>query len=176
MLKNMHMSKPQIHTLSKTDKVKVAIGVEKAGRTQVAKAIADMLASSYVLYVKTISYHWNVTGSNFIGLHELFDAQYNELTLANDELAERIRALGHFAPGSVKELLSLSKIQDDAKLPASWDEMVKNLLSGHETCSQIAREALKVAEEAEDEVTVDMMASRMTAHDKAAWMLRSTLQ
>lgn len=176
MSNKAHIHKLQARALSKTDKVKVEIGVEKAGRTQVAKALAGMLATSYILYVKTLSYHWNVTGPNFIGLHELFEAQYNELNAANDELAERIRALGHFTPGTIKEFLSLAKITDDTKLPSTCDEMIKNLLHAHEACSQLAREVLKVAEEAEDEVTVDMMVSRMTAHDKAAWMLRSTLQ
>jgi starvation-inducible DNA-binding protein len=163
-------------TLALTDSMRVAIGMDSAARTNVAQALANMLSSSYMLYVKTLNYHWNVTGPNFIGLHELFDVQYSELNAANDALAERIRALGHFTPGTVKEFLTLSHIQDDAALPTSCDAMIKNLLHAHETCSTLAREVLKIADEAEDEVTVDMMVARMTAHDKAAWMLRSTLQ
>jgi starvation-inducible DNA-binding protein len=162
--------------LSITDEIGVDIGLGINERTKVAEALSTMLASSYMLYVKTLNYHWNVTGLQFISLHELFDNQYNELNKSNDVLAERVRALGHFTPGTIREFLKLSVIQDDESLPDSSEIMVKNLLQAHETCSVLARKVLKVAQQAEDEVTVDMMINRMTYHDKTAWMLRSTLE
>lgn len=163
-------------TLKKTDRLSVAIGVEQKKREKVANALSGFLASTYMLYLKTHYYHWNVTGSNFSSLHELFEQQYNSLLVAGDDLAERVRALGHFTPGTVNEFIELSEIKDDNKLPASADDMVRNLLIANEACSAQARSVLKIAEDAQDEVTMDLMVSRMTAHEKAAWMLRSTLQ
>jgi starvation-inducible DNA-binding protein len=165
-----------VQTLQKTDQLSVQIGMDAGSRKQVAEALSSFLASTYLLYLKTLYYHWNVTGSNFVGLHELFQKQYEDLQSAGDDLAERVRALGHYTPGTVTEFLELSKVQDDQRLPASSSEMVRNLLSANEMCSQQARAVLKVAEEAEDEVTIDMMVDRMTQHDKAAWMLRATLE
>ncbi|HAK61803.1 MAG TPA: DNA starvation/stationary phase protection protein [Alphaproteobacteria bacterium] len=163
-------------TLKKTDRLSVGIGVEEKKREKVAEELSGFLASTFMLYLKTHYYHWNVTGPNFIGLHELFDQQYNALLVAGDELAERVRALGHFTPGTVNEFIELSEIKDDGKLPASAEDMVRNLLKANEACSNQARAVLEVAEDAEDEVTVDLMVTRMTAHDKASWMLRSTLE
>lgn len=163
-------------TLKQTDKVNVTIGLNEKNRTKVAKELSGFLASTYMLYLKTLYYHWNVTGANFVGLHALFEKQYADLNAASDELAERVRALGHFTPGTVKEFVSTSEISDDSKLPASSTEMVKNLLKANEHASKQARAVLNSAEEADDEVTVDMMVARMTAHDKAAWILRSILQ
>lgn len=163
-------------TLKKTDKISVTIGVDRSERAHVAKALSGLLASTYMLYLKTLYYHWNVTGSNFIGLHEFFEEQYQELHEAGDALAERVRALGHFTPGTVKEFMEMSDIADDANLPANSDMMVKRLLQANESCSKQARDVLKIAEDAKDEVTVDMMVARMTAHDKVSWMLRSILE
>jgi starvation-inducible DNA-binding protein len=163
-------------TIKQTDSLTVTIGVEQKNRAEVAGKLSGFLASTYLLYLKTLYYHWNVTGPNFIGLHELFEKQYNDLHAAGDELAERVRALGHFTPGTVKEFVNLSEIKDDDKLPDSPEDMIRNLLKANEACSKQARDVLKIAEDAEDEVTLDMMVARMTAHDKAAWMLRSTLQ
>lgn len=163
-------------TLQQTDDVAVHIGVEERNRLEVSKKLSGLLASSYVLNLKTLYYHWNVTGPQFVGLHTLFEQQYNELSKAGDEIAERIRALGHFTPGTVTEFMQLSSVKDDASLPKSSQEMVKNLLNANERCSAEARKVLEAAEKAGDEVTVDMMVGRMTSHDKSAWMLRSLLQ
>src|SRR5690606_3327877 len=108
----------------------------------------------------------------FVGLHKLFEEQYQALHMAGDELAERIRALGHFTPGTVQEFLDSSSIQDDKSLPRTADDMVRNLLKANEHCSNEAREVLEAAQDSGDEVTHDMMVERMTYHDKAAWMLR----
>lgn len=142
-------------------------------RAQVAHILSKFLASTYVLYQKSLFYHWNVTGPQFIGLHGLFEQHYQELHLAGDAIAERVRALGHASPGTMAEFSALSAVQEDKKLPASATEMLVNLLKSHELCSKEARAVLKVAEEAEDEVTVDLMVQRMNFHDKAAWMLRA---
>lgn len=164
------------HTLKQTDAISVAIGMEEDKRAAVARALSGLLASGYLLYLKTLYYHWNVTGPNFVGLHSLFETQYQEMQPALDALAERVRALGHFTPGTVKEFLVLTQIEDDAYLPASATEMVESLLAAHEVCSREARSGLKTAEEAQDEVTMDMMVERMAYHDSAAWMLRSILE
>lgn len=163
-------------TLRKTDNLQVHVGIDDAKRAQVCKELSGLLASTYLLYLKTLYYHWNVTGSNFVGLHGLFEEQYNELHQAGDELAERIRALGHFTPGTVSEFLKLSSIKDDAELPKSAGKMVENLMTANEECSAEARKVLEAAEKVSDEVTVDMMVARMTHHDKTAWMLRAILE
>lgn len=163
-------------TLKIIDSKQVNIGISEARREKIAKALAGFLASSYTLYQKTQYYHWNVTGPQFNSLHTLFEAQYTELAMAVDELAERIRALGHFTPGTPKEFAKLSTIQEDAALPSSAKQMVENLLNDHQTCSNAAREALKLAQDAGDEVTTDILIGRMTTHDKTAWMLRATLE
>lgn len=163
-------------TLKVVDEEPVDIGVQKKKREEVAKALARFLASHYTLNMKTLYYHWNVTGPHFHSLHETFEAQYDELHEAGDILAERVRALGHFTPGTFRDYLDLSVIKEDESLPESPEAMIDNLLQDNETCSKEARKVLKVAEDAEDEVTVDMMVERMTQHDEAAWMLRATLE
>lgn len=170
------MNKVHALTLRAKDSVEVTIGIEQAKRQKVAKSLSEFLASTYVLYIKSLYYHWNVTGPNFVGLHKVFEDQYNELHHAGDELAERVRALGHFTPGTVAEIVNLSSIKDDPSLPSSAQDMVQNLLDAHEACTKQARQVLSVAESVEDEVTVDLMVERMAVHEKAAWMLRSMLQ
>lgn len=152
------------------------IGVRQEQRANVAENLSEFLASTYTLYMKTLYYHWNVTGHSFHSLHELFEQQYEELHTAGDVLAERIRALGNITPGTFTAFVEMSSIKEDAALPESAEEMVQNLLQDNETCSREARKVLHAAEIAEDEVTVDMMVSRMSVHEEAAWMLRSTLQ
>lgn len=163
-------------TLKIVDDTTVDIGVQDKQRAKVSKKLCTFLASTYTLYMKTLYYHWNVTGKNFHGLHEMFEAQYEDLHNAGDEIAERIRALGHFTPGTFREYIDMSVISEDSSLPETAEEMIKNLLKDNETCSKEAREVLKVAEEAGDEVTVDMMVARMSIHEEAAWMLRSTIE
>jgi starvation-inducible DNA-binding protein len=154
----------------------VDIGVKQEQREKVAKQLSTFLASTYTLYMKTLYYHWNVTGKEFSSLHELFEKQYEDLHAAGDDIAERVRALGYFAPGTFKAYLELSAIEEDAELPEDAKVMVENLLKDNESCSKEARKVVKAAEEAGDEVTVDMMVSRMATHEEAAWMLRSTIQ
>ncbi len=160
-------------TVKIVDKTDVNIGVDSKERAEVAKHLSGFLASTYTLYMKTLYYHWNVTGKQFHSLHELFEAQYEDLHEAGDEIAERVRALGHFTPGTFKAFQSLSAITEDEELPKKAEIMVKNLLKDNEVCSIEARKVMKIAEEAQDEVTVDMMVHRMSVHDEAAWMLRA---
>jgi len=154
----------------------VDIGVAKQQRVLVAEHLSKFLATTYTLYMKSLYYHWNVTGQNFHSLHNLFEEHYEDLHEAGDKIAERIRALGHFAPGTFKEYQKFSKVQEDETVPNSADDMVRNLLADHETCSIEARSVLEQAKKAGDEVTIDMMVERMSVHDEAAWMLRSIIQ
>ncbi|HVY12302.1 MAG TPA: DNA starvation/stationary phase protection protein [Alphaproteobacteria bacterium] len=165
-----------LNTVAREDELHADIGVRDRGRAEVSKKLSALLASTYLLYLKTLYYHWNVTGPQFVGLHALFEKQYEDLHVAGDELAERIRALGHFTPGTVQEFLSLSSIKDDSELPQPAEAMVRNLLRANEECSKEARHVLELAEKREDQVTADMMIQRMTSHDKAAWMLRAVLE
>jgi starvation-inducible DNA-binding protein len=163
-------------TLQVVDGKEVHIGVDDKARARVAKELSGFLASTYTLYMKTLFYHWNVTGPTFPGLHKMFEEHYQELHLAGDELAERVRALGHMTPGTYREFSQLSKVKEDDKLPRDSKVMVENLMKSHEDCSLEARSVLKVADECGDEVTVDMMVERMAFHDKTAWMLRATIE
>ena len=165
-----------VSTVQKVDQEPVDIGVEKKKRAMVAESLSGFLASTYTLYMKTLNYHWNVTGKEFSSLHSLFESQYEDLHEAGDAIAERIRALGHFAPGTFQQFIELSTVDEDDSLPDNSDEMIANLLEDNEACSKHAREVLEAADEAGDEVTVDMMVARMSTHDEAAWMLRATLQ
>ena len=143
--------------------------------TQTVELLKKVLANSYLLYLKTQNYHWNVTGKNFVGLHQLFEQHYQALHEAGDVVAERIRALGHFAPGTLAEFAALSSVSEDRKLPANADEMIMNLIKSHEICSKEAHQVLDTAQKPDDEVTADVMIQRMAFHDKSAWMLRALL-
>ena len=149
------------------------IGIDKAGRTKVGKELGKVLADSYTLYLKTHNFHWNVRGPHFHALHNLFEEQYTELAMAVDAIAERIRALGVDAPGSYRQFDTLNSIEEAPDAPPPALEMAATLAHDHEAVAKTCRAALEVAEENEDEVSVDMMVQRMTVHDKAAWMLRA---
>jgi starvation-inducible DNA-binding protein len=153
----------------------IDIGIDAKQRVQIAGGLSKVLADSYTLYLKTHNFHWNVTGPMFQTLHLMFEAQYNELALAVDALAERIRALGHPAPGTYRQFASLSTIKEEDGVPKALD-MVRSLVSGHETVVRTARAAFTLAEEANDQPTCDLLTQRMNIHEKTAWMLRSLLE
>ncbi|MBY0355058.1 MAG: DNA starvation/stationary phase protection protein [Rickettsiales bacterium] len=157
------------------DEITPDIGLKPTQRSEIAQHLETLLATTYVLYLKTLYYHWNVTGPHFFSLHTFFQSEYEALHKAGDALAERLRALGHMSPGTTAEFRELSTIQEDEALPKSAQEMVQNLLHDNEHASLTARKVLEKAQSLHDEVTADMMIARMTYHDKAAWMLRSTL-
>lgn len=154
----------------------IDIGISKAHREAIAKSLSQVLADTYVLYLKSHAYHWNVTGPLFSSLHTLFEGQYNDLHDAADVLAERIRALGRFAPGSSASFARLASIKEDNdEVPAAMN-MIANLVMGHEALGRTLRSAFKVAEAGGDQATMDLLIGRMEASDKAAWMLRSHLE
>ena len=150
------------------------IGLNEASRTQSVAALKRILGETYALYSKTHGYHWNVTGPNFQALHSMFMTQYTDLWNALDEIAERIRALGAFAPGSSGEMLEFATIGPDNAVPDA-PTMVANLATGHEVLARTLRDGIQTAESAGDDVTVDLLIQRATIADKTAWMLRSSL-
>jgi starvation-inducible DNA-binding protein len=159
---------------TRTAETGIDIGIPEKQRKEIASRLAALLADNYTLYLKTHAFHWNVTGPMFNSLHVMFETQYNELWLANDEIAERIRALGMYAPGSGTAFARLSSIMEEDGVPG-WEDMVRQLVEGHETAARTAREVFRVADEADDQPTADLATQRMQAHEKTAWMLRSLL-
>jgi len=155
--------------------VPIDTGIPEKARTQIAKGVASFLADTYTLYLKTHQYHWNVTGPMFQTLHLMFEQHYNELWTAVDLIAERIRSLGFPAPGTYKEFAALTSIKED-RGPVKAENMIRSLVSGHETVIRTARSIFPLAEKAQDQVTMDLLTQRMQVHEKTAWMLRSLLQ
>lgn len=149
-------------------------GMTEEQRKTIADDMSRLLATTYSLYMKTHYFHWNVTGPMFQSLHLMFETHYNELALAVDEIAERIRSLGFKAPGSYTEYAGLTEIKDETGWPDS-DTMIAQLVEGHEAVVRLARTALLKAQDAGDEVTTGLLVDRMTVHEKTAWMLRSLL-
>lgn len=149
-------------------------GFTEAQRETVARELSKVLADSYAIYLKTHGYHWNVRGPEFFSLHGLFQQQYNEIWAALDDIAERIRALGELAPQSASAFGNLTSISDGHP-DKSANEMMAELIRDHGVVIKTARAALEAADEAGDEATVDLMTQRLAAHEKAAWMLRSSL-
>ncbi len=141
----------------------------------VVEALEKLLADSYTVYLKTHSYHWNVTGPMFTTLHTLFETQYTELALAVDEIAERIRALGSPAPGSYTQFVERATVKEDTGVPAATD-MISNLVADYETIVATARSLVRAAEELNDDASVDLGVRRIDVHEKGAWMLRSHLE
>ncbi|MBD3768774.1 MAG: DNA starvation/stationary phase protection protein [Rhodobacterales bacterium] len=152
----------------------IDIGLTEAERQSSVDALKKLLGETYALYAKTHGYHWNVTGPRFQALHTMFETQYNDLWASLDEIAERIRALGHFAPGSPGEMMDLASIKPDNGIPDAND-MVANLVKGHEAISRVAKQGLKVAEESGDAVTADLFTQRAQIAEKTAWMLRASI-
>ncbi len=157
-----------------SDAMKIDIGISDDDRTEIAAGLSKVLADSYTLYLKTHNYHWNVVGPMFNTLHLMFETQYNELALAVDEVAERIRALGEPAPATYREFAQLSSIDEDDDRPDA-QEMIRRLVKGHEATARTARSVFDVVERASDEPTADLLTQRLQVHEKTAWMLRSML-
>ena len=152
----------------------VNTGISAEDRKRVADGLARVLADSHALYVKTQNYHWNVEGPYFKQLHELFEEQYTDLRTAIDETAERIRALGHYAPGSYSEFGKLAAVPEETGRP-DWQQMVRQLAEDQETLVGTLRQVLSTANEAGDHVTDDLLTTRMQVHEKNTWMLRAHL-
>ena len=154
----------------------VNIGIGEEDRAAIANGLSRLLADTYTLYLTTHNFHWNVTGPMFNTLHQMFMQQYTELWNAVDGIAERIRALGHWAPGSYAHFASLSSVADAPQSPPRALEMVRILQQGHETVARTAREVFPTAANADDQPTADLLTQRLDTHEKAAWMLRSLLE
>ncbi|TFL10020.1 DNA starvation/stationary phase protection protein [Pusillimonas caeni] len=170
------MAKVTSKSSSKTDKgIVIDIGITAKDREAVAHELAKMLADSYTLYLTTHNFHWNVTGPLFNTLHQMFMTQYTEQWQALDEIAERIRALGHYAPGTYAQYGRLASITAPDDVPDAT-EMVRILVKGNEAVAKTARAALKRGEDASDAPTVDLLTRRLDVHEKNAWMLRSILE
>ncbi len=151
------------------------IGISEKNRKAIADGLCHLLADSYTLYLKTHNFHWNVTGPMFNTLHTMFMDQYTEIWNALDEIAERIRALGFYAPGTYKEFAKLTSIQETEGVPNA-QEMIKELVKGQEAVSKTARTIFPLVDKAADEPTADLLTQRMQIHEKNAWMLRSLLE
>jgi starvation-inducible DNA-binding protein len=150
------------------------IGIKEADRARIAQGLARLLADTYTLYLKTHNFHWNVTGPMFQTLHLMFETQYNELALAVDLIAERIRALGFPAPGTYAEFTKLSSIKEPKGVPAAED-MIRELVAGQEAVVKTARSVFPLVDKVNDEPSADLLTQRMQVHEKTAWMLRSLL-
>ena len=154
----------------------IQIGINEADRAAIAKGLSKLLADTYTLYLTTHNFHWNVTGPMFNTLHAMFMQQYTELWNAVDPIAERIRALGHWAPGSYAQFAALASMADAPASPPKALDMVRQLVKGHETVARTAREVFPLADQANDQPTADLLTQRLDVHEKTAWMLRSLLE
>ena len=150
-------------------------GISTKDRAAIAKGLSRLLADTYVVYLKTHNFHWNVEGPMFQTLHQMFMEQYTEAWNAIDLVAERIRSLGHYAPGTYREYLDLARVKETPGVPKAG-QMVKLLIDGQESVVKTAREVLPLAEKADDQPTLDLLTQRMQVHEKNAWMLRSLLK
>ncbi|HWL63278.1 MAG TPA: Dps family protein [Steroidobacteraceae bacterium] len=155
--------------------MQIDIGIDKKDRLAIAQGLGHLLADTYTLYLKTHNFHWNVTGPMFQTLHLMFETQYNELALAVDLVAERIRSLGAPAPGTYAEFVKLSSIKESSGVPKAR-EMIKQLVEGQEAVVRTARKLFPVVEKAGDEATADLLTQRIQLHEKTAWMLRALLE
>jgi len=149
-------------------------GLSQADRSEVTEALTKLLADSYAVYLKTHGFHWNVRGPEFFSYHNLLEQQYREQWEALDEIAERIRALGEFAPQGYAAFANLTAIKDGSP-ETSAPDMLRELMRDHETVIATGRQGIEIADEHGDDVTVDLITQRLSAHEKAAWMLRATL-
>lgn len=154
---------------------KINIGIPEPVRDEIAKGLGKVLADTFTLYLKTHYFHWNVTGPMFNTLHLMFETQYNELWTSTDDIAERMRALDEHAPGTYAEFTKLTSLKETTSVPGA-QEMIAQLLEGHEAVARTARSVFPVAEKGNDEATADLLTQRIQYHEKTAWMLRSLLR
>ena len=157
-------------------RVGINIGISDKDRLAIADGLSRLLADTYTLYLTTHNFHWNVTGPMFTSLHAMFMVQYTELWNAVDPIAERIRSLGHAAPGSYAQFGALSSLKDAPATPPAALDMVRVLVEGHEAVARTARSIFPLADKASDEPTADLLTQRLTVHEQAAWMLRALLE
>ena len=176
MAKESKTSKKAAAAAAVSAGVQINIGISDKDRAAIAQGLSRLLADTYTLYLTTHNFHWNITGPMFNSLHVMFEAQYTELWNAVDPIAERIRSLGHVAPGSYAAFGALSSLPDAPAQPPKALEMVRILVAGHEAVARTARELFPLADAASDEPTADLLTQRLTIHEQTAWMLRSLLE
>lgn len=155
--------------------MKPNVGISDKHRSEIAAALAKILAGSYALQLQTQHGHWNVKGPFFDSLHKLFQTQYEELQLAVDEIAERIRVMGEDAPGTFAEFQKLSPIKQKSSFKNAND-IVRFLMEAHDEMIAACKSAIQVSEKAGDEATTDLLTERIASHGKTSWMLRATLE
>lgn len=155
------------------EQMPVEIGLDDAARERLSIALGGILADSYVLLARTHGFHWNVIGPQFPGLHELFETQYKEIFVAIDEIAERIRALGFFAPGELNAFIERTSLNRNSQAHDA-EAMLAVLIQDHEAVVRACRQIIGLCDETGDTVTEDLMNERIAAHEKAAWMLRAS--
>ena len=155
--------------------MEINTGIPAEQRAGIVQGLSKLLADTYVLYLKTHGFHWNVEGPMFQTLHLMFMGQYTEAWNAIDPIAERIRALGHYAPGSYKQYIKLATVKETEGVPRA-EQMVRQLIEGQETVARTARSVLPLADKANDQPTLDLLTQRLNIHEKNAWMLRSLLK
>jgi len=156
--------------------MKIDIGITEQDRSAIVQGLSHLLADTYTLYLTTHNFHWNVTGPMFNSLHNMFMLQYTELWNAVDPVAERIRSLGHAAPGSYAQFGQLTSLPDAPATPPKAMEMIAILAQGHEAVARTARGLYPAVEKAHDEPTADLLTQRIGVHEQAAWMLRALLE
>jgi starvation-inducible DNA-binding protein len=154
--------------------MEVNTGIDQESRRQISEGLSRLLADTYMLYLKSHNFHWNVTGPHFQSLHTMFEEQYVELADAVDLIAERIRALGFPAPGTFREFAGLTSIIENEGVPDA-ENMIRFLVEGHEAVVRTARTLLPLVDKVSDEATADLLTQRINLHEKTAWMLRSSL-
>lgn len=154
----------------------VNIGISEEHRKGISEGLGRLLADTYTLYLTTHNFHWNVTGPMFNSLHAMFMTQYTELWNAVDPIAERIRSLGHIAPGSYAQFVKLTSLPDAPEIPPKATEMIRILANGHEATARTARSLFDLVDAAADEPTADLLTQRLAIHEQTAWMLRALLE
>jgi starvation-inducible DNA-binding protein len=159
----------------KSKSASINIGIKESDRAKIVDGLSALLADSFTLYMMTHNFHWNVTGPQFNSLHLMFMGQYTEQWNALDIIAERIRALGHPAPGTFSEFAKLTSIKEVSGVPKAND-MVRHLVNAQESTARTARKLFPVVEAANDQPTADLLTQRLEVHEKTAWMLRSLLE
>lgn len=158
----------------KTQAVIIDNGIRREEIGHIVQALSSILASTYTLYIKTQNFHWNVVGPHFYSLHKLSESHYTELSSAIDEIAERIRTLGHVVTASYTWFNKMSEIEEQEEIQDA-QQMIQQLINDHETLIRICRASFTIAERGDDQATCDLITRRLMDHEKAVWMLRSSL-
>jgi starvation-inducible DNA-binding protein len=154
----------------------VNIGISEKNRQAVAAALNELLADEHILYNKTRNYHWSIEGPSFMEFHKLYESQYTALAETIDQIAERIRTIGHFAEGRLKEIIKLASL-DEPEAPTNQAEQIKNLEADHETIIKRLRKLINEFDEKYKDIgSSDLITGVLKDHEKMAWMLRSYLR